>query len=205
MSEQQFGDRLRELRLARGWTQKQLASRSGLSHTQVSHLETGFSNPSAQSALRLAEALDTPVGRLLGEKAPLGEGGLDYGEDEVAWIETYRRIVEYRHEAAQNELDRLKLKLAHSYSEEALVELAGFIIEKQDFYTCRMEAARVDWGSSHPERDYTKAEQEALKRLWATFENFTNVIREAQNEYKNLPPTAYKKVAYLQERFEGIA
>jgi transcriptional regulator with XRE-family HTH domain len=61
-----FGTRLKELRLAKNLTQKQLAARCGLTHAQVSHIELGRSRPSIDSAARLARALDVSVDELVG-------------------------------------------------------------------------------------------------------------------------------------------
>src|SRR5262245_38618733 len=56
--------RLSELRKQRGWSQAALAERTGVSRAEVSALETGRIVPSVLVALRLAEALETPVERL---------------------------------------------------------------------------------------------------------------------------------------------
>lgn len=56
-----FGQRLRELRLARNLTQTQLAERCGSNHPFISNLERGVKVPSLTMVLRLAEALECPV------------------------------------------------------------------------------------------------------------------------------------------------
>lgn len=56
-----FGKRLRELRLARGLTQTQLAERCGSNHPFISNLERGVKVPSLTMVLRLAEALECRV------------------------------------------------------------------------------------------------------------------------------------------------
>lgn len=52
-----FGKRVRELRLARGWTQERLAEESNLNAVQVSHIERGANEPKLTTILRLARAL----------------------------------------------------------------------------------------------------------------------------------------------------
>jgi transcriptional regulator with XRE-family HTH domain len=66
-----FGQRLRELRLARDLSQYALADLCGSHKPFISELERGVKVPSLTTILRLAEALDCPVYDLLGvfEKA----------------------------------------------------------------------------------------------------------------------------------------
>lgn len=71
--------RVREARQARGWTQDDLARRSGVSRSGIGAIETGRLVPSAAAALALAGALDCRVEDLfrLANPAP--------GEPEWAW------------------------------------------------------------------------------------------------------------------------
>lgn len=52
-----FGRRVRELRLARGYSQEELAERSGLHRTYVSSLERGQRNVGLDNVHALAAAL----------------------------------------------------------------------------------------------------------------------------------------------------
>ncbi len=52
-----FGERLRQLRLARDWTQEELAARSGLHPTYVGGVERGERNVSLDNILKLARAM----------------------------------------------------------------------------------------------------------------------------------------------------
>jgi transcriptional regulator with XRE-family HTH domain len=56
-----FGPHLRELRLARGLTQAELAARSRSNVIFISKLERGVTTPTLGMLLRLAEALECPV------------------------------------------------------------------------------------------------------------------------------------------------
>jgi len=56
-----FGPHLRELRLARGLTQAELAERSRSNVIFISRLERGVTSPTLGMLLRLAEALDCRV------------------------------------------------------------------------------------------------------------------------------------------------
>ena len=60
-----FGARLRELRLARGLTQEQLAERSRSNKPFISNLERGRTSPTLGMLIRLAEALDCRVAELV--------------------------------------------------------------------------------------------------------------------------------------------
>jgi DNA-binding XRE family transcriptional regulator len=61
-----LGHRVQTLRTARGWTQQQLADEAGLDRTYISGLEHGKQNPTVGALLRLAQALEAPIGRLIG-------------------------------------------------------------------------------------------------------------------------------------------
>lgn len=75
MADRILSSRLAALRLERGWSQQQLASKSGTSRAEISAVETGRQTPSTATALRLAEALDRTVEELFflsarGESTP---------------------------------------------------------------------------------------------------------------------------------------
>jgi len=59
-----FGRHLRELRLARGLTQKNVEERSGVLVPYLSLLESGARLPTLTMAMRLAEALGCKVSEL---------------------------------------------------------------------------------------------------------------------------------------------
>lgn len=63
-----FGRRVRALRLAAGFSQEQLADRSGLHRTYVSSLERGLRNVGLDNIFRLAEALQVPPAALFEDK-----------------------------------------------------------------------------------------------------------------------------------------
>jgi len=56
---------LRKRRLARGWSQEELADRTDIHRTYISGLERAARNPSLAVLERLARALDLPVHELL--------------------------------------------------------------------------------------------------------------------------------------------
>ncbi|HEX7152306.1 MAG TPA: helix-turn-helix transcriptional regulator [Thermoanaerobaculia bacterium] len=60
-----FGAHLRDLRLARGYTQADLADRAGLPQTHVSAMERGIKLPNMVTLLRLAVALNCKPAKLM--------------------------------------------------------------------------------------------------------------------------------------------
>jgi molybdate-binding protein/DNA-binding XRE family transcriptional regulator len=72
---------IRERRIARGWSQDELARRAGLSRPAVSAIETGRVAPAVSAALSLAAALDCRVEDLF-------QVGLGTGDSERHWAWT---------------------------------------------------------------------------------------------------------------------
>jgi transcriptional regulator with XRE-family HTH domain len=108
-------DRIRDLRQARGWTQTELAERSGLKQGTITNLETGArDNPTRDTLAKLAGAFGITVQELLGNDildgpfpaANLRDLGLtdaflaryarlwvDLPRDQRAWLIGHLRIV----------------------------------------------------------------------------------------------------------------
>jgi transcriptional regulator with XRE-family HTH domain len=59
-----LGDRLRERRLARGWTQDKLAEQCGLHRTFIGSVERGERNLSILNLRQIASVLRVPLGDL---------------------------------------------------------------------------------------------------------------------------------------------
>jgi transcriptional regulator with XRE-family HTH domain len=69
-----IGRELRALRKARGLTLEELARRSEVSMGLISQIERGLGNPSFNTLVQLAHALNVPIGRLfhtVGETSPV--------------------------------------------------------------------------------------------------------------------------------------
>lgn len=62
---ERFGANVRSARLARGWTQEELAHRTGLAPVQVSRVERGKREIRLTTLVRLLKALDMPPSELL--------------------------------------------------------------------------------------------------------------------------------------------
>jgi transcriptional regulator with XRE-family HTH domain len=68
----QFRDRLAQVRAKRELTQAALAEKAGLTAAAISHFETGFRFPTAQTLTKLADALGVSVDFLLGRDSDQG-------------------------------------------------------------------------------------------------------------------------------------
>lgn len=59
-----FGARVRQLRLAKGWTQEAFAAAAGLEFSQIGRIERGVINTSISTAFVLATTLQVEVREL---------------------------------------------------------------------------------------------------------------------------------------------
>ena len=62
---ERFGQNVRAARLSRGWTQEELAGRSGLAVVQVSRIERGKREVRLTTLIRLLRALEVSPAALL--------------------------------------------------------------------------------------------------------------------------------------------
>lgn len=60
------GERIRFLRMERGLTQKQLGDSCGLADSAIRRYESNRGNPTQKTLQRIANALEIPVGELMG-------------------------------------------------------------------------------------------------------------------------------------------
>jgi transcriptional regulator with XRE-family HTH domain len=60
-----LGRTIKQLRVERGFSQEELAHRSGMDRTWVGGIERGEKNPSFEKLVSLAEALGVPVSELV--------------------------------------------------------------------------------------------------------------------------------------------
>lgn len=64
----QFGERVRQIREARGLTQAVLAETIGKTRASITNMEAGRQQPTLSTLVDLARALGVPTGVLLGEE-----------------------------------------------------------------------------------------------------------------------------------------
>ena len=62
--EKQFGETVRELRLAKGLSQEELAFKSGVHRTYLGGIERGERNPALRNIAAIAEALGVSLSEL---------------------------------------------------------------------------------------------------------------------------------------------
>jgi putative transcriptional regulator len=65
-----MGKRIRQARMAQGWTQKELAAKLGLTAQNISDYERGRADPPSNVVLRLATLFDVPIDWLYGKPVP---------------------------------------------------------------------------------------------------------------------------------------
>ena len=141
-----FGQRLRELRKAKGLTQRELADRVGLSFTYLSKIENGaMQPPRGKSITALANALDTDPDELFGLAKKVPSQFLEHINPEVikliralrggeeqpvsGLMRLYQRTGELESElrlARAEQGDRVRLKFFHSLivnSQDAILVL----------------------------------------------------------------------------------
>ena len=68
-----FGERVRALRSARGWSQEELAHRAHRHFTFVSQIERGERNPTLLTIIQVAEALEVDPGDLITKRPFVAE------------------------------------------------------------------------------------------------------------------------------------
>jgi transcriptional regulator with XRE-family HTH domain len=62
--QKQFGDRVRDLRLAKGLSQEELAFRAGMHRTYLGGIERGERNPALKNISAIAQALGVTLSEL---------------------------------------------------------------------------------------------------------------------------------------------
>ena len=121
MRSQTLGMRIREVREARGYSMRELASRAHLKSVAfIADLERGFRNPSPEVMAALAAALGVPHEELrsFDRRAPLAEISA-LAEKDVAWAGAFRAVVDA---AVKGQLTPRKL---HQLLESGPVEAHG--------------------------------------------------------------------------------
>lgn len=104
----EFRDRLQHLRIKKGWTQEELASKANVSRESIVNYENGRrKNPPSDIAGRLADKLDVSVNQLLyGKEATKMTIDVGHGP-EIFWNEPPGHL---RHMYSSDELKEMLLK-----------------------------------------------------------------------------------------------
>lgn len=80
MEKEEFGSRLRETRIQKGYTLQSLAQKVGTSAVYLGEIERGIKMPSLNSFIKIAEALNVSADFLLRNELTSGSG---YVYDEI--------------------------------------------------------------------------------------------------------------------------
>ena len=84
MEEETLGGKVRSLREARGWSQEQLARKSGLTRGHISVIELrGDTHPRTDVLLKLASAFNIPVEELYQAAGYIREAKVPYNSDKT--------------------------------------------------------------------------------------------------------------------------
>lgn len=65
-----LGERVRDERKKRHWSQDTLAKKSGVSQGMISLIERGVNAPTTETLVPIANALGIPIASIMGEPAP---------------------------------------------------------------------------------------------------------------------------------------
>lgn len=102
-----LGQKVKSLRVSKGFTQVQLGQKCMLDHTSISRIESDKFTPKGDTLVRLAAALDVD---------PLSLIYIDIIPQENTTAERIKRIVEYYSEKTQQSLlDFLESNLSDSF------------------------------------------------------------------------------------------
>ncbi len=106
--------RIRELRIAKGWTQENLADELKIVHSSYSKIETGKTDPNVTRLLEIATVLNVPVTAFFGtENADnvLNDPKTPYAnsnKDEIDKLSQLVQLLSQKIESLQTEISELK-------------------------------------------------------------------------------------------------
>lgn len=149
-----FGSRLRAIRVSRGWSQAQLATRSGVSQLSISRLERGaVAKPNHFGLVGLARALETSVDELTGQTPRPPNPAPVEPERELSPLEraVFRAADPAKHSVEAFDLARLTVRQTGTALEafspnsiaRLLLDVAAEVIRTRDARTPTMVLARV--------------------------------------------------------------
>lgn len=178
-----LGQRVRDLRKAKGWTLDQAAQHAGLARSTLSKIENGQMSPTYEAVKKLAEGLKVSVpqlftpagkpqvsGRMAVTKSGTGQGHVTatYEHELLAGGLTRKMMLPYRATIRARKLDEFDGWVRHD-GEEFLYVLTGVIRLYTEFYEPvelrRGDSAYYDAAMGH--NVISMAEEDATI-LWVT-------------------------------------
>lgn len=70
-----IGQKIKHCRLNKGWSQRTLATKIGVTHNRISYYENGQINPSYKTIVKILRVLDLPPDQLLEGRENVTENG----------------------------------------------------------------------------------------------------------------------------------
>ena len=178
-----LGQRVRELRKAKGWTLDQAAAQAGLARSTLSKIENGQMSPTYDAVKKLAEGLKITVpqlftpagraqvsGRMAVTKSGTGQGHITatYEHELLAGGLTRKRMLPYRATIRARDMAEFDGWVRHE-GEEFLYVLTGVIRLYTEFYEPvelrRGDSAYYDATMGH---NVISLSDEAATILWVT-------------------------------------
>ncbi|MDV7144959.1 XRE family transcriptional regulator [Tropicimonas sp. TH_r6] len=178
-----LGERVRELRKARGWTLEQAAGQAGLARSTLSKIENGQMSPTYEALKKLAEGLSISVPQLFTPPAQVeangrmvvtvaGEGAAHatttYEHELLAERLTSKKMLPYRARIRARSMEEFDGWVRHD-GEEFLLVLTGVVRLYTEFYAPvemrRGDSAYYDATMGH---NVVSVSQEDATILWVT-------------------------------------
>lgn len=207
---QVLGRRLRRLRTARGWSQKVLCERAGLSPRFLVQLERGQANPSLQRLLELAGALEMPLSELVADltspaKVALigmrGAGKSTIGArlashlgcpflslDEVIEAQAGMRLgdlFEFQGPEGYRAFAKAAVDSVLGQHGPAVLEVGGSLVMEESAYSALRTGCEVVWLKASPEVHLERVRQQGDLRPMA---GWANPLAELQAILKRREP-----------------
>ena len=178
-----LGERVRELRKARGWTLEQAAGQAGLARSTLSKIENGQMSPTYEALKKLAEGLDISVpqlftppskaqvsGRMAVTKAGEGQAHatVTYEHELLGGTLTRKQMLPYRARIRARSVQEFDGWVRHD-GEEFLYVLTGMVRLYTEFYEPvdlrRGDSAYYDASMGH---NVISLSEEDATILWVT-------------------------------------